>query len=67
MAADDIQDAMETNAQGPRRVRGDEGEIEQHPLKDQIDAQRASAGATAVEKPHRGLWFSKFIPPRTES
>ena len=45
---DDIADKIETTAEGPRRVRTDAGEVEAHPLPDQIEADkylRAKAAA----------------------
>ena len=52
--AGDLKDKIETNAQAPRRMRGNEGEVEQHALPDQIEADRyvkaedSMANATAV-------------------
>ena len=36
----DLSTQIETNAAGPKKARSDEGECEQHPLKDQIEADR---------------------------
>ena len=36
----DLSTQIETNAAGPKKARSDEGEFEQHPLKDQIEADR---------------------------
>ena len=38
--ADDVKDAIEKNAKGPRRAKGDVGEVQQHSLKDQVEADR---------------------------
>lgn len=67
MAAEDdtLRDAIRTNAAGPKRLRGDEGEIEQHSIEDQIEADRYLRNTTAVAKPSRGLRFSRMSPPGT--
>ncbi|NLW49346.1 MAG: DUF2924 domain-containing protein [Candidatus Brocadiaceae bacterium] len=36
--ADNVKDAIEKNAKGPRRAKGDVGEVQQHSLKDQVEA-----------------------------
>lgn len=65
--ADDINDAMATNATGPKRVKSGNHEIEQHSLKDQIDAAEKlaniSARSNAASQPHFGLRFTKIVPP----
>lgn len=37
---DEIKDAILENAKGPKRVQGDSGSVEQHSLKDQIEAEK---------------------------
>jgi hypothetical protein len=44
--ADDRQTAMQTNVTGPRRARGDMGEVESHRLPEQIMADRYLASAS---------------------
>ncbi len=72
--ADDVKDAIEKNAQGPRRAKGDVGEVQQHSLKDQpltsgvdvkgqADADRYLASREARSKPHKSLRFAKLSPP----
>lgn len=62
----DITDAIVENAQGPKRSKHDQIEMEQHSLKDQILARDAVASAEAASQPHMGLRFSRLIPgPRT--
>ena len=61
--SDPIATAISTNAQQPRRVKGDEGEVEQQPIQDQIKADQYIAGKTAMSQPSRGLRFSKLVPP----
>ena len=41
--ADDLDDAIQENAQGPAKASGDSGSVEQHSLKDQIEAGRLAA------------------------
>jgi len=50
-------------AQEPKRVKGDMGEVEAHPLKDQIEADRYLASKRAASKPGGGLRFTKLVPP----
>jgi hypothetical protein len=59
----DLGDAIESNAEGPRRVEGDMGSVEQHNLKDQIEADKYLAAKQAARKKRRGLRFNKLIPP----
>ena len=35
-----LRDAILENAKGPKRVQGDSGSVEQHSLKDQIEAEK---------------------------
>ncbi len=47
--ADELQQSIEQNATEPKRVRGDSGEVEQHSLKDQIEADRYLASKKATQ------------------
>jgi hypothetical protein len=47
---DEIQNTLEQNAVGPKRVKGDSGEVEQHSLKEQIEADRYLASKKATRK-----------------
>ena len=61
--ADEIQDAIADSATGPRRVRGDEGEMEQHPLPHMIEADRyLRAKKVNPRQVLRGL-LSRAVPP----
>ena len=52
---------IETTAAQPASVRGDSGQVNQHSLKEQIDADRYLNSQVGVEKvAHRGLRFNKF-------
>lgn len=60
---DELQEQIAENARAPRRVRGDEGEVEEQPLKDQIEADRYLAARQAAANKHRGLRLTKLNPP----
>lgn len=64
---DALKDAIEENAQAPKRAQGDAGSMEQHPLRDQIEADRYLEQAKASAKPARGLRFTKMVMPETGS
>jgi hypothetical protein len=55
--------AIEQNAQGPKKAQGDAGSVEQHPLPDQIAADRYLASKQAVRSKGKGIIISKLIPP----
>jgi len=59
----DLENKIRENAEGPAKASGDAGSVEQHSLPDQIEADRYLAAKEAAKKPHRGLRFSKFVPP----
>lgn len=56
-------EAIEQNALGPKKVRVGNQEVEQHSIQDQIAARDALSQTTAVAKKHRGLYFTKLVPP----
>ena len=60
---DDLDDTIQQNAQGPARVSGDAGSVEQHKLPDQIEADRYLASKKAAKSKSRGLAFNKLVPP----
>jgi hypothetical protein len=60
---DDVKKAIEENAQGPQSARGDVGEVRQHSLKDQIEADRYLASREARSKPHKAIRSAKLVPP----
>jgi len=64
--ADDLDDTIRQNAKGPAKASGDAGSVEQHPLPDQIEADRFLASKEAVKSKKRGLRFSKLVPPGPE-
>jgi len=64
--ADDLKDTIKDNASGPKRAKGDSAEMEQHSLKDQIEADKYLAGKDAVSKnPAKSFTRVKIVPPGT--
>lgn len=63
MVGDELDDAILENATGPARASGDSGSVDQHSLPDQIAVAKYRAGRAAVARPHRGLLFTKLVPP----
>ena len=60
--AEDLDSTIRENASGPKRARGDSGEMEQHPLREQIEADRYLNSKQAV-KNGLGIRKSKLVPP----
>ena len=61
---DDIVDAIEESALGPKKVTGDSGSVEQHPIGDLIEADKYVSGRTAANAgPPFGLRLAKIVPP----
>jgi hypothetical protein len=63
--ADELDDTIRQNAQGPAKVSGDAGSVESQPLQDQIAVAKFLAAKDAAKKKDRGLRFNKFTPPGT--
>jgi hypothetical protein len=61
--AQDMDQSIRDNAEGPLRVRGDSGEMQQHSLRDQIEADRYLANKQAASARGLGLRVSKLVPP----
>lgn len=60
---DELDETIRENAQGPAKATGDAGSMEQHPLSEQIAADKYLASKQAAKQKHRGLRFSKLVPP----
>ena len=58
-------DAIRENMTGPKRVTGDAGSVEQHSLKDQIEAERFLASKEATKRPGLGIRLTKLAPDGT--
>jgi hypothetical protein len=60
--AEDLEQNIRENAQGPKRAQGDSGSVEQHDLKDQIEADRYLHSKEAAKK-GLGVRMTKVVPP----
>ena len=60
-----LKDAILENALGPKKVSGDAGSVEQHSLKDQIEAERFLQSKKATRKPGLGIRLTKLSPDGT--
>ena len=60
--ADDLEQTIRENAQGPAEARGDSVSMRQHDLKNQVEADRYLASKDAVRK-GRGFRLTKLVPP----
>ena len=58
-----IEDAIEQNAKGPKRVQVANQSVEPQAIADQIKADEYLAAKSAAKKAQMGLRFSKIIPP----
>ena len=61
--AENLEETIRTNAEGPAKASGDAGSVEQHKLTDQIEADRYLASKQAAKSKRRGLVFNKIVPP----
>jgi len=60
--AENLEQTIRENAQGPKRAQGDSGSVEQHSLKDQIEADRYLSSKEAAKK-GLGVRMTKVVPP----
>ncbi len=65
MAETDIEQAINTNAQGPAKAQGDSGSVEQHSLADQIEADRYLESKKASRGKGLKVKFVQLEPPGT--
>ena len=63
--ADDLTDAIESSAEGPRSASGDSGSMSQHPLPDLIEADKYLAAKQAVATRTRGLRLTRLAATGT--
>ena len=61
--AKELTDTIRENAAGPAEVSGDSGAMKQHPLKDQIEADRYLNSKQASRASGLGVRVSKLVPP----
>lgn len=66
LAIDDLETSIRENASRPKRAKGDSGEVEQHSLADQIEADRYLASKKAAKSRNAGIKFFKLVPPGAE-
>jgi hypothetical protein len=64
--ADDLEDTIRENAQGPAKATGDSGSMEQHPLPDQIASDRYLESKKATRRRGLGIGLKKLVPPGTD-
>ena len=62
----DLSQTISENAQGPAKVAGDVGSMEQHPLADQIAADRYLESKKAARRKGLGISLKKLVPPGTD-
>ena len=63
--AQPLDDKIRENAEGPKKASGDSGSIEQHDLKDQVEADRYLNSKDAVKKKGLGIKITRAIPHGT--
>ena len=63
--ADAATEALNAALLGPKRVSSDAGEVEQHSVKDLIEAAKFLSGQCAASSTRRGLRITKLIPEGT--
>ncbi len=56
-------EALREAATQPAKASVDGQAVEQHPLRDQIEADRYFASKDAAKKPGLGIKFAKIVPP----
>jgi hypothetical protein len=64
--ADELDQAILDNAQGPAEAHGDAGGMKQHPLAEQIEADRYLASKRAARNKGLGIGLKKLVPPGTD-
>ena len=61
--ADDLNNTILENAKSPAKASGDSFSVEQHPLSEQIAADKYLASKTASQCKGLGIKFTKLSPP----
>lgn len=59
----DLEQTIRDNAAGPAKAAGDSGSVEQHSLRDQIEADRYLASKQVAKTPTKSLRLTRLIPP----
>lgn len=63
--SDKLESTIQENAAGPRKASGDSGSVEQHPLADQIAADKYLAAKKAARGKGLGIKLAKISPGGT--
>ena len=64
--AEEVENAIRQNAQGPESAEADGVKVKQHPLPDQIAADKYLAGKDAAQRnPAKAFTRVKIVPPGT--
>jgi hypothetical protein len=61
--SDELRQAIQQTATGPKRVRTDAGEVESQDISQQIEADKYLSAKAGASTNHRGLRFSTIVPP----
>jgi len=61
--AEELEQTIRENAQGPAEAHGDSGGMKQHNLRDQIEADRYLSAKEAARSKTLGLRMTKIVPP----
>jgi hypothetical protein len=61
--SNDLTDAIREAANAPRKTKVKSTEVEENPIGDLIAADQHLANKAAANRNHRGLRFTKIIPP----
>ena len=61
--AEEVENAIRQNAQGPESAEADGVKVKQHPLPDQIAADKYLAGKDARRNPAKAFTRVKIVPP----
>jgi hypothetical protein len=64
--ADDLTQAIVDNATGPLKAASDAGSMEQHPLPEQIAADKYLQSKKAARRHGLGIGLKKLVPPGTD-
>lgn len=63
---DELEQTIRDSAQGPKHVKGDSGEVEQHSLTEQIEVDRYLNSKKAAKSKRLGIRITKLVPPGAE-
>ncbi len=61
--SDDVSNAIESNAQGPKSAMNDGEQVTAHSLPDQIEADRYLTAKSANASRQKGVIFQRLKPP----